>query len=75
MSGQLGPEILKYAYIASLAWTSQDVPAKEADLTLPTPLGRLGCPGISHNILDLGLWDLTLLTSLGHPGMSWGISQ
>ena len=38
-----------HAYIASLAWTSQDVPAKGA--------------------------DLTLLTLLGHPGMSWDISQ
>ena len=29
--------------------------------------------GISLDMLDLGLWDLTLPPGLGHPGMSWGI--
>ena len=32
-----------------------------------------GCPWISQDILDLGLWDLTLPPGLGHPGMSLDI--
>ena len=32
-----------------------------------------GCPWISQDILDLGLWDLTLPPGLGHPGMSQDI--
>ena len=31
------------------------------------------CPGTSQDILDLGLWDLTLPSGLGHPWMSWYI--
>ena len=30
---------------------------------------------MSQNILDLGLWDLTLPPQLGHPGLSQDVSQ
>ena len=78
--GHLGPGTLG-PYTASMVWTSQDVPGyprtswtwDSGTLHCLHGWDMLGCPRISQDILDLGLWDLTLLPWLGHPKMSQDI--
>ena len=78
--GHLGPGTLG-PYTASMAWTSQDVPGysriswtwDSGTLHCLHGWDMLGCPRISQDILDLGLWDLTLPPRLGHAGLSQDI--
>ena len=78
--GHLGPGTLG-PYTASMALTSQDVPGyprtswtwDSGTLHCLHGWDMLGCPRISQDILDLGLWDLKLPTRLGHRGLSQDI--
>ena len=73
--GTLGPDT------ASRSGTSRDVPGyPRTSWTWDSGTKHClqvwdipGCPRISQDILDLGLWDLTLPPGLGHPGMSQDI--
>ena len=75
--GTLGPNT------ASRSGTYQDVPGyPRTSWTWDSQIEHCllvwdipGCPCISWDILDLGLWDLTLPLGLEHPGMSPDIPE
>ena len=78
--GHLGPGTLG-PYTASTGEPSQDVLEyprtswtwDSGTLYCVHSIDIPGCPGVSQDILDLGLWDLTLPPQVNHPRMSWSI--